>query len=433
MGACHLVRGLAPRWGLEQPRGQAGGHRQASFAHLRHLLQQQRPCPPGPPPKLALAFFCASLYWRGHACWWGHADRAAAPADHAAQARTLWRSRDGVRTAAQPRRAARAMQTRRTDRRCAQRGSQPATPGSRRPCHQPAGRRRLRASTLATAATRTARAAATSRAVAITGRSVASASTGSWGADPLRTGQRDGNRVGEGPDGRRLRAHARGDLFHDFQDGGAADVGRIMRAPRQPEDSQISPRTRAGVESLNPAALPKNMLGRREVPCLSGDAPELKLDAVLELAGARMSQLAPGSHREGEPRGADEVITVEAIHGRARVEEDQKIFGVMDVNCEVTVDELEGGDEHVGDLGSGHGWPVASNGGHHRAGENHLGLLHLNRVRHDDPHRCGGGSQGSADHRSSRWWRRRRCGPRRSPANSRARAAGVGPGTCVRP
>lgn len=132
-----MVRGLAPRWGLEQPRGQAGGHRQASFAHLRHLLQQQRPCPPGPPPKLALAFFCASLFWRGHACWWGHADRAAAPADHAAQARTLWRSRDGVRTAAQPRRAARAMQTRRTDRRCAQRGSQPATPGSRRPCHQP--------------------------------------------------------------------------------------------------------------------------------------------------------------------------------------------------------------------------------------------------------------------------------------------------------
>ncbi|XP_037467821.1 uncharacterized protein LOC119340007 isoform X2 [Triticum dicoccoides] len=291
----------------------------------------------------------------------------------------------------------------------------------------PAGRRRLRASTLATAATRTARAPATSRAVAITGatagRSVASASTGSWGADPLRTGQRDGNRVGEGPDGRRLRAHARGDLFHDFQDGGAADVGRIMRAPRQPEDGQISPRTRAGVESLNPAALPKNMLGRREVPCLSGDAPELKLDAVLELAGARMSQLAPGSHGVGEPRVADEVITVEAIHGRARVEEDQKIFGVMDVNCEVTVDELEGGDEHVGDLGSGHGWPVASNGGHHRAGENHLGLLHLNRVRHDDPHRCGGGSQGSADHRSSRWWWRRRCGPRRSPANSRARAA----------
>ena len=103
------------------------------------------------------------------------------------------------------------------------------------------------------------------------------------------------------------------------------------------------------------------------MPCLGGNATELQLNVILELAGTRMSELAPGANREGEPRGVDEVVTVQATHGGSGVEENQEILRVMGMDREITIRKLEGTDEQVRDLGGKHLRPVAGDGGHHRA------------------------------------------------------------------
>ena len=68
----------------------------------------------------------------------------------------------------------------------------------------------------------------------------------------------------------------------------------------KPEGGQVFTRTRAGVETFNPAAHTEDVLKLNAVPSVGRDAAELKLNAVLKPAGAGMGELTPWVDGERE-------------------------------------------------------------------------------------------------------------------------------------
>lgn len=153
-----------------------------------------------------------------------------------------------------------------------------------------------------------------------------------------------------------------------------------MRAPGQAERGEVGTGASLGVEALDPTAPPKNVLVSGEVPGLSWNAAELELDAVFELAGARVRKLTLGAHREGEAGRADEVLAGQAVHGGLRAEEDQEVLRMVHVHGEVAVNQPEGVEERRGDFVGGDERAIAGDGGHHRASQNQFRFLHLDGV-----------------------------------------------------
>ena len=80
-------------------------------------------------------------------------------------------------------------------------------------------------------------------------------------SDHLGANDGDGDGEGDRSDGRRVGAKARGGLLDDLQNGDAANVGRVMRAPRQTESGEVGAGTSLGMEALDPTAPPKDVLG----------------------------------------------------------------------------------------------------------------------------------------------------------------------------
>jgi hypothetical protein len=103
----------------------------------------------------------------------------------------------------------------------------------------------------------------------------------------------DGDRVGEALDGGRLgRVASGGDLNH-LQDGATADGGWVAGAGVKPVGRHVCPGARAGVETLDPAAVVEQMLNSGEVPGLGRDPTERQLNLVVERAEASVRKLAP--------------------------------------------------------------------------------------------------------------------------------------------